>query len=313
MRIAYYLKNDRKAAAFFYGETAVDLEEAAASAGIPLELIQPERLFSLEPEVEERLERLYLLCREEAPPGGRLAVPRLRLLPAVLSERNCLFYVGRNYKSVRADMNRATDKSVETLKLPAYFMKPPRAAAASGDELIACHEDTEKLDYEGEIGVVIGKKGKDIPLSEAADYIYGFTAMNDVSARDAMKAYYQMYKGKSMDTFAPVGPCIATKREIADPSRMRIETRVNGELRQSGDTSELIFGFPALVSILSRSMTLFPGDLISTGTPSGIGAAMVPPRFLQDGDVVEVRVEGVGLLRNRVRFYHRISSSADAF
>ncbi len=236
--------------------------------------------------------------------GKRAAVKKsFKAAPLVLSKDANVFCVGRNYASTYADMNKATDKKVERLERPAFFYKPNRAVNPTEGIIEFCREDTVQLDYEGEIGVVLGKGCKNISASDAENVIYGFTAANDVSARDAMKAYYQMYKGKSMDGFAPIGPCIATKDEIADQKDINIETRVNGELRQKGNTSDFIFTFAEIISYLSRSMTLMPGDIIFTGTPSGIGAAMDPPVFLKDGDKIEITVEGIGTLVNYVHEY----------
>lgn len=303
MRIAYYLKAGKKTVAYYFDSYLVDVEEASKNVGAEVGEIKAEAFVMIDGEQLKRLEALYNTIKANPLLVPQIPVEQAELLPLISSDANNVFFVGRNYKSVAADMNKATNKSIQTLERPAYFVKTNRAIISSGESILASKSETSMLDYEGEIGIVIGKKGKDIPCSEAAGYIFGYTICNDVSARDTMKAYYQMFKGKSMDTFSPIGPCIATIKEILDYRDINIKTCVNGDIRQIGNTSDLIFDFPTLISILSRGITLLPGDVISTGTPAGIGAAMDPPRFLEDGDRIEITVDGVGRLENTVKFY----------
>lgn len=296
MRYTFFYGQDGSVhVGFYYEDGVVPIADVSTAPSA-------EQMLFLMPEQTEKLSLLYrAIARGEVQAQRR----EVRLAPLLLSEKANVFCVGRNYRSVGADMNRATNKDLKPLERPAFFYKPNRAVTVSGAPIMACSSDTHSLDYEGEIGVVIGKQGKNIPLEEASSYIYGYTVCNDVSARDVMKAYYQMYKGKSMDTFAPIGPCIATRDEIPDFRSMDLETYVNHELRQRGNTSDLLFDFPSVIHYLSRAMTLMPGDVIMTGTPAGIGAAMDPPRFLRDGDLVEITVKGVGTLRNTVHEYSR--------
>ena len=306
MRFTYYARGTKRSVAFFYDNYLIDVNEALSLNSVSMREMTPSNIIEAAEAEKSKLEQLYqgirdgvLACPEKLP------LEHVRLLPPVSKDNTELFYVGRNYKTIQEEMNKATCLHVEELPLPAYFNKTNRSAIASGEPIMACYEDTSELDYEGEIGVVIGRTGKDIPYNEAEAYIYGFTICNDVSARDAMKAYYKMFKGKSMDTFAPLGPCIATVSEFPDLKDIHIETHVNDSVRQRGDTSQLIFDFPEIISKLSRGMTLEPGDIISTGTPAGIGAAMTPPCFLNDGDSVSISVPGIGTLNNTVCFYHR--------
>ena len=300
MRITYYSREGRKSMAYFYGEYLVDVYGAAKSLGVTLygdpepgDLYDSEKLASLE--------ALYDCIGSQPKQSLHLPISEVKLLSLLASDANNAFYVGRNYKSSLNDMNKATNTNLSQLERPAFFFKPNRAVVQSGEVILACSSETAQLDYEGEIGIVIGKEGKDISLQDAAQYIFGYTVCNDVSARDAMKAYYQMFKGKSFDTFAPIGPCITTKKEVREP--LVIQTHINGELRQSGDTSDLIFDFPMIIHMLSKGATLRPGDIISTGTPAGIGAAMTPPHFLQHGDEIKITVHEVGCLTNIVQFY----------
>jgi 2-keto-4-pentenoate hydratase/2-oxohepta-3-ene-1,7-dioic acid hydratase in catechol pathway len=159
---------------------------------------------------------------------------------------------------------------------------------------------TQSLDYEVELAVVIGKRGRNIASDRALDHVFGYTVMNDVSARDLQRQHLQWFKGKSLDTFAPLGPVIAHKSLIPDPQNVRLRLRVNGEQRQHASTSDMVFGVAQLIASLSAGMTLEPGDILATGTPEGVAMGRTPPPWLQPGDVVEAEVEGVGVLRNRI-------------
>jgi 2-keto-4-pentenoate hydratase/2-oxohepta-3-ene-1,7-dioic acid hydratase in catechol pathway len=166
---------------------------------------------------------------------------------------------------------------------------------------VPAHEGvTAALDYEGELGVVISKKGIDIPVGDAGRYIFGYTVINDVTARDLQQNHMQWYKGKSLDGFCPSGPWIVTSDEIPDAGGLAIRTTVNGEIRQDSNTSKMIFGIPELISQLSQGHTLLPGDILATGTPSGVGMGYEPPRFLKKGDTMTVEIEKIGLIRNRI-------------
>jgi 2-keto-4-pentenoate hydratase/2-oxohepta-3-ene-1,7-dioic acid hydratase in catechol pathway len=157
-----------------------------------------------------------------------------------------------------------------------------------------------QVDFEAELAVVIGRRAKNVKAGDAMNYVFGYTNFNDVSARDFQFADGQWQRGKSCDTFAPMGPYIATADEIADPHALRIQFRLNGETMQDSTTAELIFRIPELIEFLSASITLEPGDVIATGTPPGVGFARKPPVFMKDGDVAEVEIEGLGVLINPV-------------
>jgi 2-keto-4-pentenoate hydratase/2-oxohepta-3-ene-1,7-dioic acid hydratase in catechol pathway len=160
---------------------------------------------------------------------------------------------------------------------------------------------TDKVDYEAELGVVIGKRARNVSEKDALSHVFGYTCLNDVSARDLQFGDGQWVRGKSLDTFCPIGPWIVTADEIADPNALTIECVVNGEPLQSSNTADMIFGVRTLISSLSHSFTLEPGDVIATGTPEGVGSSRKPPRMLADGDVMVIRIEGVGELRNTCR------------
>lgn len=201
--------------------------------------------------------------------------------------------VGLNYKDHIEEMGR------ELPNYPVLFGKFSNAVCAH-DQGVYHSKLTEKLDYEGELAVVIGRKAQEVTEDEAIDYIAGYTVANDVSARDLQRRTPQFLQGKTLDRSAPMGPHLVTAEEIEDVSNLSIRTFVNGEKRQDSNTKHLIFSVPYLVSFISGIMTLEPGDIIMTGTPNGVGFAMDPPQFLTEGDVVEIEIEGVGQLRNTI-------------
>ena len=181
-----------------------------------------------------------------------------------------------------------------------YFSKRVSEATGTGAEIPSHKELVQDLDYEAELAVIIGKDAKNVPVSEVKNYIFGYTVINDVSARTLQTRHKQWYFGKSLDGFLPMGPCIVTAEEFPYPPRLSIQSRVNGELRQDSSTELMIFGIDHVVSELSAGMTLKAGTIIATGTPAGVGMGFDPPRFLKPGDVVECSIEGIGTLENRV-------------
>ncbi|KAI9688518.1 MAG: hypothetical protein M1822_001467 [Bathelium mastoideum] len=209
--------------------------------------------------------------------------------------------VGKNYSEHAKEFNASGYDASDNIDIPSHpviFTKRSTSIIAHEEEILPHANFTSTLDYEGEIGVIIGKSGTDIGEAEADDYVWGYTIINDVTAREKQKDHKQFYIGKSADTFCPMGPIAVPKASL--PKTLKIETRVNGELRQEGTTEELIFSVPRLIKTLSESQTLQPGDVIATGTPAGVGFGLNPPKFLQPGDVVEITVSGLGTLRNRI-------------
>jgi 2-keto-4-pentenoate hydratase/2-oxohepta-3-ene-1,7-dioic acid hydratase in catechol pathway len=211
-----------------------------------------------------------------------------------------VFAVGQNYRAHLEEAARA--RGVEPVMPPrvVLFSKPPTAVIGHEASIEFDEMATEQLDYEAELVVVIGRRGRDIPIERANDYIFGYTIGNDISARDVQRAHGQFFKGKAMDTFCPLGPCVVPSAYIPNPQDLRIALRVNGEPRQEARTSDMIFSLPEIIHQLSIGLTLEPGDLIMTGTPSGVALGMTPQRWLQPGDVIEVEIEGIGVLRNTV-------------
>jgi 2-keto-4-pentenoate hydratase/2-oxohepta-3-ene-1,7-dioic acid hydratase in catechol pathway len=182
-----------------------------------------------------------------------------------------------------------------------FFTKATTAVAGPHADIPFDANVSTQMDWEVELGVVIGKAGKNIPRDRAFEHVFGYTVINDVSARDIQNSHGgQFFKGKSLDGACPMGPWIVTRDEIPDPHALPLRCRVNGVVKQESNTSDFIFDIPALIEWLSKGMTLLPGDVIATGTPSGVGFARTPPEFLKPGDVVECEVEGIGTIRNRV-------------
>ena len=182
---------------------------------------------------------------------------------------------------------------------PIYFTKPDHTVIATGGKIRLHGKYTQKVDYEVELAIIIGKPGTDIPAEKAEEYVFGYTIANDVSARDLQQDHTQWYKGKSLLTHCPMGPWIVHKSMLPLPLSLTIESYVNGELRQHANVSDLIFDVSAIISDLSRGYELRPGDIILTGTPAGVGMGFDPPKFLKDGDEVICRIEKIGDLVNK--------------
>lgn len=201
--------------------------------------------------------------------------------------------VGKNYAE------HAVEMQSDVPEFPVLFAKFSNALIGPEDS-IEKRDVTEKLDYEAELTVVIGKEASQVKKEDALDYIAGYTIGNDISARDLQKRTPQWLQGKTLDKSTPVGPWVVTADEVGDPSNLSIRSTVNGEERQSSNTNKLIFDIPFLIEFISNLVTLKPGDIILTGTPNGVGVAMEPPQFLKDGDVVQIEVEKIGQLKNKV-------------
>jgi len=222
-----------------------------------------------------------------------LKLSKVKVLAPILSPPK-IVCLGLNYRDHAAEARASLPDE------PIIFMKP-RTAVVGPDDAIVKPSFVKQLDYEAELAVVIGKKGKNIVVEEAEKHIFGYTCFNDVSARDIQFKDKQWTRGKSFDTFAPMGPYITTTDQIGDPTNLWVRAWVNGELRQNGSTSSMVFNVYQIVHELSRVMTLEPCDIIATGTPAGVGFAMKPePKFLKEGDIVEMEVEKIGKLRNKV-------------
>lgn len=221
------------------------------------------------------------------------------LLAPIPRPRKNIFGIGLNYTEHVAESARALDTAKELPKEPVIFSKPPTAVTSWCGPIFHNARVTSQLDWETELAVVIGRMARRVTEADALDFVFGYTVINDVSARDCRRAG-QWIVSKGQDSFAPMGPAIVTTDEIPDPHNLNIRTRVNGVEKQNGNTRFMLFNVNQLIADISRVMTLEPGDIIATGTPAGVGAGRTPPEFLRPGDVVESEIEGVGLLRNPV-------------
>ena len=228
-----------------------------------------------------------------------LPLTHVTLCPPLLHLRN-IYCVGRNYLEHAKEGAKATGRELKLPDVPTFFTKGPNSLAAPDSTLHLQARVSTEYDYEAELGVVIGARCKDVSEEQAMDVIFGYMAVNDVTARDLQREYGQWFKGKSLDDCAPMGPWIVSAEEIPDPHNLSIALRLNGAERQHSNTSKMIFRLPRLIAELSKGMTLEPGDVIATGTPEGVGFARTPPEFLADGDEMEVEIEKIGILRNRV-------------
>lgn len=224
----------------------------------------------------------------------------VKLLAPIHEPRRNVMCVGKNYAEHTRESYEARGENVEAIDYPVIFTKTTTCINGPYDDIPYDATVSEKIDYEAELAVIIGRRVKNATREEAQAAVFGYTVLNDVTARDLQTLHKQFFKGKSLDGSCPIGPWIVTADEIADPYALRITCRVNGELRQDSTAETMTFDIPTIIGHLSRGMTLLPGDIIATGTPSGVGFAMKPPVFLRPGDVVECAIEGIGAIRNRI-------------
>lgn len=226
-----------------------------------------------------------------------------KVLAPLVPHRN-IFCVGKNYRDHVAEFGRSgydsPSRSEDLPDRPIVFSKATTSVVGPGARIDPHSGVTRELDYEGELCVIIGPGGRGISRDQAYDHVWGYTIVNDVTARDVQRDHKQWLLGKSLDTHCPMGPYAVTADEIADVAALRVETTVNGEPRQGAPVKDLIFDVPELIATISAGISLLPGDLIATGTPAGVGIGFDPPKFLTSGDVVEVTITGLGTLSNHV-------------
>ncbi len=280
MKLVTYRDNEGRARV---GAVQDDHIVALPAVGSMLELIE------VGPDAVTAARRALLEPADSIPLSG------VKLLAPIPHTPKNIMCVGLNYLEHIEESQSASARP----DVPVFFTKPPTAIAPPESE-IPYPTATRELDYEVELAVVIGRRGKNIPRDEALDYVFGYTIINDITARDLQRKHGQWFKGKSLDLTCPMGPWIVTTDEIPDPGELDIISRVNGEVRQQSNTRHMIFDVAEIISSLSAGMTLEPGDVIATGTPSGVGMGFSPPRYLQVGDTVECEVQGIGVLRNTI-------------
>lgn len=291
MKIAAYLDQ---------GRPAVGVVSADLLSVLPLEL----------PAAEQALGALAIVERMAAgrplPSTGQpLAIGAIQLTAPLPRPRRNLFCVGKNYHAhAREFAGSGFDSSAisggDIPSAPIIFTKVPECVIASGEAIVVPAGVSIAIDYEAELAVIIGRGGKGIKAADAMRHVWGYTIVNDVTARDWQSRHQQWDMGKSFDTFCPMGPWLVSADEC-DGARTQVRCRVNGELRQSASTADLIFDIPTLIETLSAGITLYPGDVIATGTPVGVGIGFNPPRYLVPGDVVRIEIDGIGFIENPVR------------
>lgn len=235
---------------------------------------------------------------------GRIPLSAVKLEAPIPRPNRNIICVGKNYHEHAEEFAASGfDQSGAKSAVPAapiVFTKAPNSVIGPEVAIPGYLDPTNSVDYEGELAVVIGEGGRNIPADRAYDHVFGYTIVNDVTARTLQQKHNQWFLGKSVDGFCPMGPAIVTRDEVGDITRSRLQTRVNGELRQDTVVAKLIFDIPCLIATLSRTMTLHPGEVLATGTCAGVGIGFNPPKFLKRGDLVEVSIDGVGVLRNPV-------------
>jgi 2-keto-4-pentenoate hydratase/2-oxohepta-3-ene-1,7-dioic acid hydratase in catechol pathway len=232
--------------------------------------------------------------------GASTPLAAVRLLAPIPNPRRNIMCLGLNYAEHAVESAVAGGTQAELPEFPIIFTKATTAANGPFDAIPFDASVSDKLDWEVELGVVIGQLGANISAERALDHVFGYMVINDVSARDLQRRHKQFFKGKSLDGACPMGPWIVTADEVSDPNQLGIRCRVNGTLKQDSNTKHMIFDVQATIMHLSIGMSLLPGDIIATGTPSGVGFARTPPEFLKPGDVVECEVEQIGAIRNPV-------------
>ncbi len=280
------------------GDVVVDIPMAASELGVEG---LPANLAALVDAGDAIAEQVWQLARHAQQQSLALrAYAEVRPQAPIAAPRRNILCLGKNYiehaKEVAGKMNLSGDAPDK----PIIFTKATTAVIGPGDTIPRYSELTQKLDYEAELALIIGREGRDINPDNAWDYVFGYTAFNDVSARDLQKDHLQWFRAKSLDGFAPMGPLVVHRSAIPPLEQLRVSCRVNGELRQDDSLDRLIFDVPQIIACLSAGMTLLPGDIIATGTPAGVGMGFRPSKYLQSGDGVVVEVSGAGQLKNRV-------------
>jgi 2-keto-4-pentenoate hydratase/2-oxohepta-3-ene-1,7-dioic acid hydratase in catechol pathway len=241
---------------------------------------------------------------ERAPALPATGLDQVRLLAPIPAPRRDLFAVGKNYREHVAEFGRSgydqPDRSEALPEHPVVFTKATTSVTGPFDDILPHHGVTAELDYEAELGVIIGRGGRGIRREDAFAHVWGYTIIDDFTARDLQRRHKQWAIGKSLDTHCPMGPYAVSADEIDDVTALHVESFVNGEPRQSAPVKELIFDIPELIAVISAGITLLPGDIIATGTPAGVGIGFDPPKFMASGDVVEIAITGLGAQRNRI-------------
>jgi 2-keto-4-pentenoate hydratase/2-oxohepta-3-ene-1,7-dioic acid hydratase in catechol pathway len=291
MRIAAYIHQ---------GEPGVGLVSDDQTQITPVELPPRQRSLGALPLIEALARGEPLLAT-----GPAIALDQVRLTAPIPRPRRNIFCVGKNYHAhakefAGSGFDSSAKAGGDIPTVPIIFSKVPESVTGPGDAIIVPAAVSTAIDYEAELAVVIGEGGKGIRAADAMQHVWGYTILNDVTARDWQGRHLQWLLGKSFDTFCPMGPWLVSA-DACDGARTGVRCYVNGEERQNASTADLIFDIPTLIETISAGITLYPGDIIATGTPVGVGIGFKPPKYLKPGDVVRVEIDGIGVLENPVR------------
>ncbi|CAN7462775.1 fumarylacetoacetate hydrolase family protein [Phenylobacterium sp. LjRoot225] len=279
-------------------DLVIDVERLGARAGVAL----PDRMLDfidLGPVALAELRALLEESKARWPVGGALPLPNVKLLAPIPRPRKNIFGIGLNYIDHVAESAAALDTSPELPKQPVIFSKPPTTVIGPDEPILHKADITQQLDWEVELGAIIGVTARRVPRQAALKHVFGYTVLIDMSARDNRRAGQWIYS-KGQDSYAPMGPCIVTADEIPDPQTLDLWLTVNGVEKQRSNTSHMLFKVDELVSDISQGITLEPGDIIATGTPEGVGAGRTPQEWVWPGDVIACEVAGIGRLRHPV-------------
>jgi 2-keto-4-pentenoate hydratase/2-oxohepta-3-ene-1,7-dioic acid hydratase in catechol pathway len=291
--------SDEQRLGFIHNNQVIDMEDFGEVSNFPL----PSTMLELIDMGFELVEELNDMIAETEPAFLEeiaYEMDEVTFLAPIPKPRKNIIGIGLNYTEHVAESARTLDTTGKLPQKPIIFSKPPTTVTATNTDIIKNTQLTSQLDWEVELAVVIGKKGKYVPKANAMDYVFGYTVINDISARDCRREG-QWIVSKGQDTFAPMGPILVTKDEIENPHNLILSLKVNGVEKQNSNTKFLLFKINDLIEDLSIVFTLEPGDIIATGTPAGVGAGRNPQEWLHDGDVVEATVEGIGTIVNRVK------------
>ncbi len=297
--LTYKTKDTKPRLGFLHNDHVVDMEDFGGISNFPLPNDMLELIdmgFEVIAEINELMENTRPIDLEMI----SYPINDVTILAPIEKPRKNIIGIGLNYTEHVAESARTLDTSNELPKNPVIFSKPPTTVTATNTNILLNPKLTQQLDWECELAVVIGKKGKYVPKAEALDYVFGYTVINDISARDCRRAG-QWIVSKGQDTFAPMGPVLVTKEEIPNPHNLNLSLKLNGVEKQNSNTKFMLFNINDLINDLSTVFTLEPGDIIATGTPAGVGAGRNPQEWMHDGDVVEATVEGIGTIVNTVK------------
>ena len=283
MRLVTYIYEDQLKPGAMRGNDIVDISAVAPD------------ILSLISMKDNGLAQVQDLLQSEL---DALSLEQVQLAAPIPSPRRNIMCLGLNYVEHAEEHYSVAGQQTKVPEYPLIFNKATTTANGPFDDFRYEAAVTTELDWEVELAIIIGKEGKNVSAEKAMDYVYGYTVLNDLSARDLQRFHIQFFKGKSLDGSCPMGPWIVTKDQLPDPQNLQLVSRVNGQVKQNSNTSLMIFNIPSIIEHLSFGMSLLPGDIIATGTPSGVGFARQPPEFLKVGDIVECEVEGIGAIRN---------------